>query len=179
MTLVGKFYAYIVSFTTDAANRTVRNSGEGNGLEASRRLHSEYDPTSSMRRGDSTAGPEPFSLSASRGSRTSTRRMIFKETSVRDVHRQERSALPGVRRQPYGGDVPVDAKEPRGDCYVRQRRRGIRGVVRQTACTQQHETVDPNERKQDKAQRRTIRWTSMRWTKAQEKESRKERTRRT
>ena len=47
---VGKFYAYLVSFTTDAANRTVRNSGEGNGLEAWRRLHSEYDPTSSMRR---------------------------------------------------------------------------------------------------------------------------------
>ena len=47
---VGKFYAYLVSFTTDAANRIVRNSGEGNGLEAWRRLHSEYDPTSSMRR---------------------------------------------------------------------------------------------------------------------------------
>ena len=47
---VGKFYAYLVSFTTDAANRIVRNSGEGNGLEAWRRLLSEYDPTSSMRR---------------------------------------------------------------------------------------------------------------------------------
>ena len=47
---VGKFYAYLVSFRTDAANRIVRNSGEGNGLEAWRRLHSEYDPTSSMRR---------------------------------------------------------------------------------------------------------------------------------
>ena len=31
---VGKFYAYLVSFTTDAPNRIVRNSGEGNGLEA-------------------------------------------------------------------------------------------------------------------------------------------------
>ena len=39
-----------MSFTTDAANRIVRNSGEGNGLEAWRRLHSEYDPTSSIRR---------------------------------------------------------------------------------------------------------------------------------
>ena len=39
-----------MSFTSDAANRIVRNSGEGNGLEAWRRLHSEYDPTSSMRR---------------------------------------------------------------------------------------------------------------------------------
>ena len=47
---VGKLYAYLVSFTTEAANRTVRNAGEGNGLEAWRRLHSEYDPTSSMRR---------------------------------------------------------------------------------------------------------------------------------
>ena len=40
----GKFFAYLVSFTTGAANRIVRNSGEG------RRLHSEYDSTSSMRR---------------------------------------------------------------------------------------------------------------------------------
>ena len=47
---VGKLYAYLVSFTTDAANRIVWNSGEGNALEAWRRLHSEYDPTSSMRR---------------------------------------------------------------------------------------------------------------------------------
>ena len=47
---VGKLSAYLVSFTTDAANRIVRNSGEGNGLEAWRRLHSEYDPTSSTRR---------------------------------------------------------------------------------------------------------------------------------
>ena len=31
---VVKLYAYLVSFTTDAANRIVRNSGEGNGLEA-------------------------------------------------------------------------------------------------------------------------------------------------
>ena len=41
---------YLVSFTTDAANRIARNAGEGNGLEAWRRLRSEYDPTSSMRR---------------------------------------------------------------------------------------------------------------------------------
>ena len=31
---VVKLYAYFVSFTTDAANKIVRNSGEGNGLEA-------------------------------------------------------------------------------------------------------------------------------------------------
>ena len=47
---VGKFCAYLVSFKSDVANRIVRNSGEGNGLEAWRRLHSEYDKTSSMRR---------------------------------------------------------------------------------------------------------------------------------
>ena len=47
---VGKLYAYLVSFKTDAPNRIVRNSGEGNGLEAWRRLHSEYDSTSSMQR---------------------------------------------------------------------------------------------------------------------------------
>ena len=46
----GKFYAYLVSFTTDAPNGSVRNSGEGKGLEAWRRLHGEYDPTPSMRR---------------------------------------------------------------------------------------------------------------------------------
>ena len=47
---VGKLYAYLVSCTTDAPNRIVRNSGDGNGLEAWRRLHSEYDPISSMKR---------------------------------------------------------------------------------------------------------------------------------
>ena len=47
---VGKFSAYFVSFTTDAPNRIVRNSEEENGLEAWRRLHGEYDSTSSMRR---------------------------------------------------------------------------------------------------------------------------------
>ena len=31
---VGKLYAYLVSITTHAPNRIVRNSGEGNGLEA-------------------------------------------------------------------------------------------------------------------------------------------------
>ena len=47
---VGKLYAYLVSFTTDAPNRIVQNAGEGNGLEAWRRLRGEYDTTSSMRR---------------------------------------------------------------------------------------------------------------------------------
>ena len=47
---VGKLYAYLVSFTTEAPNRIVRNAGEGNGLEAWRRLHGENDPMSSVRR---------------------------------------------------------------------------------------------------------------------------------
>ena len=50
MTLLEKSTSTLSSFTTDAANRIVQNSGEGNGLEAWRLLHSEYNPTSSMRR---------------------------------------------------------------------------------------------------------------------------------
>ena len=36
------------SFTSGDANKVVRNVGEGRGLESWRRLHAEYDPTSSM-----------------------------------------------------------------------------------------------------------------------------------
>ena len=147
----GQFYAYLVSFTTDAANRIGRNSGEGNGLEAWRRLHSEYDPTSSMRLVailQQVQNPPRCQRVEDLG--TALEDWLSKKTSTRDVHHQERSALLGVRRQPHGDDVPVDAKELRGDCFVRQRRRGIRGVVRQTACVQQHGTVDPTERKEEK-----------------------------
>ena len=63
---VGFFFAHFVSFTTDAANKTVRNSGEGNGLEAWRRLHGEYDPHVVFETcGDPAAGPVPTALSAS------------------------------------------------------------------------------------------------------------------
>ena len=48
--MVSQLYTYLVSFTTADANRVVRNAGEGQGLEAWRRLSNEYDPTSSMRR---------------------------------------------------------------------------------------------------------------------------------
>ena len=41
---------YMTSFTSGDANKVVRNVGEGRGLESWRRLHAEYDPTSSMRR---------------------------------------------------------------------------------------------------------------------------------
>ena len=36
--------------TVGDANKVVRNAGHGNGLEAWRRLHNEYDPSSSVRR---------------------------------------------------------------------------------------------------------------------------------
>eukprot|EP00971_Amphidinium_carterae_P112545 2228820-Amphidinium_carterae.1 len=48
--VIVQVYTYLVSFTTGDANRVVRNAGEGQGLEAWRRLTNEYDPTSSMRR---------------------------------------------------------------------------------------------------------------------------------
>ena len=44
------FYAYFTSFTSGDAHRVVRHSGGSQGLEAWRRLHSEYSPTSSMSR---------------------------------------------------------------------------------------------------------------------------------
>ena len=47
--MVAGVYAYLVSFTTGEANKVIRNSGT-DGLEAWRRIHNEYDPTSSMRR---------------------------------------------------------------------------------------------------------------------------------
>ena len=43
-------YAYLASFVPGGANKGVRNSGDGQGLEAWRRLHNEYNPSSSMRR---------------------------------------------------------------------------------------------------------------------------------
>ena len=64
-----------------------------------------------------------------------------------------------TRCSPTGTDGParhqttaswrVDAKEPGGDCHVRQRGRGFPGVVRQTAGLLQHEAVNPNGRKQE------------------------------
>ena len=41
------FYAYFASFTIGDANCVDRNNGEGQGLEAWRRLYNWYDPTSS------------------------------------------------------------------------------------------------------------------------------------
>ena len=46
--------------------------------------------------------------------------LALKESSIRDVHRQERTALLGIRRRSCGGRVPVDAKEPGIDRHVHQ-----------------------------------------------------------
>ena len=48
--IIPQIYTYLISFTVGAANKVVRNAGTGQGLEAWRRLHNEYDPTSAMRR---------------------------------------------------------------------------------------------------------------------------------
>ena len=119
---VGKLNADLVSFTTNASNQIVRNAGEGNGLEAWRRLHSEYDPTSSMRRVailEHVQNPPRCQRVEDLGLALED---SLKETSVRDVHGQERMALPlpGIRRQPCGGHVPVDAKEVGRDRHVHQ-----------------------------------------------------------
>ena len=85
---VGKLCAYLVSFTTDAANWIVRNAGEGNGLEAWRRLHGEYDPTSSMRRVAVLQQVQNSSqMPARRGSGSSTGRLAPEVAPVQDVHR--------------------------------------------------------------------------------------------
>ena len=94
---VGKVYAHFVSFTTDAPNPIVRNSGEGNGLEAWRRLHSEYDPTSSMRRVailQQVQNPSRCERVEDLG--PAPGKMALKETTTRNVHRQERTSLPGI-----------------------------------------------------------------------------------
>ena len=124
---VGKIFAYLVSFTTDAANRIVRNSGEGNGLEAWRRLHSEHDPTSSMRR---------VAILQQVQNPPRCQRVEDLGSALEDWLSKKRQCEMFTdwkgrqRRQPCGGQVPVDAKELRGECYVRQRGLGLPGVVR-------------------------------------------------
>ena len=78
---VGKLCAYLVSFTTDAANLIVQNESESNGMEAWRRVHGG-DPTSSMRRGS-----EPSQMPARRGSGSSTGGLALEEAPVTDVQR--------------------------------------------------------------------------------------------
>ena len=63
---VGKLYAYFVSFTTDAANRLVRNSGEGKwlgGLETTaQRVRPDIVHETG---GDKEASSEPTALPTS------------------------------------------------------------------------------------------------------------------
>ena len=72
----------------------VRNSVEENGLEAWRRLHGEYDPTSSMRHvAILQQVQEPPRCQRVEGIGICSGRLALEETSVRDVHGQERTAL--------------------------------------------------------------------------------------
>ena len=62
---VGKLHAYLVSFTTDAANRIVRDAGEGTGLEALETIAQRVRPDVVHETcGDPSAGSEPTALSA-------------------------------------------------------------------------------------------------------------------
>ena len=136
---VGKLYAYLVSFTTEAPNRIVQNTGEGNGLEAWRRLHSEYDPISSMRRVailQQVQNPPRCQRVEDLGSALedwlSKKRQyeMFTDRNGRPCQASDDSLVAAMYR------------------HVRQRGRGLSGVVRQSAGLQQHETVNHNEREQ-------------------------------
>ena len=48
--VVTGIYTHLIAFTTGDSNKIVRNAGSDAGLEAWRRLHNEYDPTSAIRR---------------------------------------------------------------------------------------------------------------------------------
>ena len=142
---VGKFYAYLVSFTSDAAERIVRNSGEGNGLEAWRRLHSEYDPTSSMRRVailQQVQNPprcqrvEDLGPALEEWLSKKRQYEMFTDRNGRPCQASDDSFVAVMFRL-----MPKSLEET----YVRQRGRGLPGVVRQTAGLQQHEAIDPNE----------------------------------
>ena len=94
-------------------------------------MHGEYDPTSSMRRVAIVQQIQNLlrcqcveDLGSALEDWLSKKRQY--EMFVRG---QERTALPGIRRQPCGGHVPVEAKEPGRDRHVHQRGRGLPGVV--------------------------------------------------
>ena len=77
--MVNGIYAYLVSFTTGEANKVVRNSGT-DGLEAWRRIHNEYDPTSSMRR--VVHGAEPSEVRERRQVGRGIGRLVGQEETV-------------------------------------------------------------------------------------------------
>ena len=110
---VETFCAYLVSCTTDEPKRIVRNSGEGYSLEAWRRLQSECNPTSSMRRvAMQVQNPprcqrvEDWRIGSQRNGNTTCSLTV--------------TTLPGIRRQPCGDHVQVGAKEPGRDRHVHQ-----------------------------------------------------------
>ena len=69
---VVKLYAYLVSFTNDAANRIVRNSGEGSLETSAQRVRPD---TVLETRDDTATSSEPTALSASRGSENCSGRL--------------------------------------------------------------------------------------------------------
>ena len=138
---VGKLYAYLVSFTTDASNRIVRNAGEGNGLEA----YSEHaPPTSSMRRVailQQVQNPPRCQRVEDLGPALedwlSKKRQceMFTERNGRPCQALDDSQVVAMFRL-----MPKNLE--RLSCSPTRTKAG---VVRQTAGLQQHETVDPNE----------------------------------
>ena len=64
-----------------------------------------------------------------------------------DVHRQERTPLPSIRRQPCGSHVPVDTKKAGRDHHVHQRGRGLPGVDRLLACSSTNQSIQMSESK--------------------------------
>ena len=119
---VGQFYAYLVSFTNRRSQQDRsehwRRKWLGSLETTAQRVRPDvvHEP-----RGDPAASSEPTAMPTCRRFGICSGRLALKETPIRDVHRPQRTALPGISRQPCGGDVPADAKEPGGDCYVRQR----------------------------------------------------------
>ena len=116
---VGKFYAQFVSFTTD---RTQQDRSElwrrqwlGSMETTAQRVRPDVVHETC---GDPAASSEPSSMPTGPRLGICSGRLALEETSIRYVHRQERTALPGIRRQPCGGHVPADAKKPGGNCHV-------------------------------------------------------------
>ena len=115
-------------------NRIVGNSGEGNGLEAWRRPHSEYDPTSSMRRvailqqvqNPSRCGRvEDLGPALERWLSKKRQYEMFTDRNGRPCQASDDTLVAAMFRM-----MPKSLEEK---CYVRPRERGLPGVVRQTA----------------------------------------------
>ena len=148
---VGKLYAYLVSFTTDATNRIVRNSGEGNGLEAS-----EHDPTSSMRRVailQQVQNPprcervEDLGPALEKWLSKKRQYEMFTDNNGRPCQASDDTLVAAMFRL-----MPKSLEE---NVMFANEDEGFQGVVRQTAGLQQHEAVNHSEREQDCEERRS------------------------